>query len=397
MLNTPSCVTIAPPTSNTSPIMEIPFAHIRRFGCMVAYDSDLLWFETCNCKLSESDFHFMTVASGIEKAYQSVQELKRNIECTTRSFLIMEESDETAWTYTYIARKHYGCSPFSMVARDRMLQAGLMTLYSSYGAMQLSQMNRSRNRSMPWTSIQQANMDRRHTVATISTAQKSPAHSPSASPTPSSPPSSPPPLLSRGHSRSPSPAVSRPSGHVALSQLQHRPARRSHEEFDSGITVDHVDHSRHSAPSYLPVPNQAQSSNHKKATLEQFRLNYDERSYRKLSPGSPRRVTLAELRLQDGIENSHPRPREVGKDSAIGTSADSYFEAKKSGVTSRYQYDHLPAKKSGGTSRYQYDHLPAVSSHQGYDHLPKTHRHASPSVLPRSLKSLGMESPYTEG
>ena len=219
-------------------------------------------------------------------------------------------------------------------------------------------------------------------------------------------PSSPPPLLPRGRSPSPSPAVSRPSGHVTLSQLQHRPARRSREEFDSGIAVDDVDHSRHSAPSYLPVPNQAQSSNHKKATLEQFRLNrsYDEGSYRKMSPSSSRRVTLAELRSQEGIENSHPRLREAGKDSVIGTSADSYFEAKKSGVLSQYQYDHLPAgkvgkqaKKTGGTPQYQYDHLPSVSNHQGYDHLPRTHRHPSPSVLPRSLQSLGMESPYTEG
>lgn len=394
-LNAPMCVTVVSPTSMATPIIEIPFGHIRRFGCKVVYDTDLIWFETCDCKLGESDFCFMSVASGIEKAYQIIQELKRNIECTTGNFLIMEESDEATWSYTYVARKHYGCTPFSTMARDRLLQAGLMSLHSSYGALQLHQMNKFRRQSEFTTrGFLPPPGDRRHTLAALNNSGKSPAHSPSPSPCTSpssvrraghSPSTSPPPVVRGRPSPSPSPTTSpHSSGHLTLAQLQHRPTRHSREEFDSGVSLDKFDPNRHSAPDYLSP----QSSDHRKGTLEDFRKkrSLDEITYRKMSPNSPRHArTLAQLQDQRSTDRDHYRYRaqEPGKDSAIGTSADFLLEAEK----------------TTGVTRYQYDHLPARNGVSGYDHLPPIHRHPSPNVLPRSLKSLGRqaESPYTEG
>ena len=387
-------VTVVSPTSMATPILEIPFGHIRRFGSKVVYDTDLIWFETCECKLSESDFCFFSVASGIEKAYQIVQELKRNIECTTGNFLILEEADEATWSYTYVSRKHYGCPPFSTIARDRHLQAGLMSLHSSYGTMQLHQMNKFRRQSEFATQggFLPVNQDRRHTVAALNISGKSPAPSPTPSPISSpthsrhggySPSSSPFPVVQSRPSPSPTPSP-HSSGHLTLAQLQHRPTRHSKEEFDSGVSLEKFDPGRHSAPSYLS-PSQV-ASEYRRGTLEDFRKkrSLDELTNRKMSPNAPRR-TLAQLQDQRSTDREYYRPhaKEPGKDSAIGTSADFLMEAQRTTGMTRGNYDHLPA--TNGVSRY--------------DHLPPVHRHATPTVLPRSLKSLGKqrESPYTEG
>ena len=106
-------------------LIDIPFEKIRRLGSLEAYGHDVIWFETCHNSLPEK-FYFFTVASGMEAAQQIVRDLKASIEGYTSTLLIMEDCGDLE--LSFISREHYGCREFSPLARNRILQSGLMQL-----------------------------------------------------------------------------------------------------------------------------------------------------------------------------------------------------------------------------------------------------------------------------
>lgn len=378
---------VSPSTGET--VLEVPFEQIRRFGCQVYLDSDIIWFETCGCKAAQQQFYFFVVASGIEKALSITQNLKKSIECTTRSLLIQEEGDEMTYQYSYISRKHYGCSEYSAFARDRILSASLMHLAASTsasGAISIGEMNKfKRQRTsvplihmVPASSSSQA--ERRSTLADI---QGMSSPDPSHSPVPGS---------RAPFTRSPSP------GHVSPIHSPNMLSRKtlaekcrleggvgiglSHSagqaEFDSGITLDAIDQSRFSAP--VPgSPRQKLEDTHK---MKSFDEKFSGRSPKLSGNAGARKTSLAALHDTTSVVNyvkAKKFSREHRHDSAVG-SAELIIDAED--ISSSHQfpdprlspapplssYDHLapatgrasprlPPRGNGGISLAAYDHL----------------------------------------
>ena len=327
-LTTPLRVNVISST-NGNAIISVPYNKIRRFGCQIAIDSDIVWFETCNCEDSE-EFQFFKVASGIEKAYQIIQEYKRAIELALRDHMIQEEGDESQFLYSYVVRKHYGHPEFPAVGRERILQSSLMSLDASGGALSLRDLNKyTRSRpSLPYISMTgpiPGDVGRRNTTADVR--QVSP------------------------FTRSPSP-ISSPANHLhegqfTLSDVQRSPRNSrvnlsASADFDSGVVVDGLDASRHSAPCYVfgrAVP-------HKK-TLEDMKKD---RSFDESKNHQTKRPSLAQMQLDGSLSRSRKTSRET--DSALGSlellgssrGYDPYSDKKKVSLAA---YDHLAEKFEG--------------------------------------------------
>ena len=365
----PTKIDVTCPSTDAS-IMEIQFQHLRRFGYEVAFDVDMVWFESCNCKSKEHDgtFHFFLVASGIEAAQHIVMEVKRKIETCTRTHLIQEQSDGIQ--LSFISRGHYGCTPYPPSSRMMIVQTGLTSLQSSWGRMPgLTSLQSSWGGRMPglggperkmsaippgsasWTFSPGAlatNHLRRNTVQPLLSARSpsplppSPRHSPSPSPVPSP-------------SHSPSSSTHSKTTLHEFRRGSHPSTSSKSDTSDSGVPLDEFDSSR-SAPPLYPA---------RKATLGDLHKgnrSFDYSGNRKNSVPVPSRVTLNDLTdaRREGHDSGTLFP---SKDSALGGSADLILEA------------------SGHRSAY--DHL---ESHKGYDHLPPPGQ--QPNVPPRSLASL---------
>lgn len=123
-LSSQSSVTAIVPSTGMT-LIDIPYDKIRRLGSLEAYNHDVIWFETCHNSLPDK-FYFFTVPSGMEAAQQIIRDLKAAIECYTSTLLIMEDCCELE--LSFISREHYGCREFSALARNRILQSGLILL-----------------------------------------------------------------------------------------------------------------------------------------------------------------------------------------------------------------------------------------------------------------------------
>ena len=370
---------VSPSTGET--VLEVPLQQIRRFGCQVYLDSDIIWFETCECKAAQQQFYFFVVASGIEKALAITLNLKKSIERMTRSLLIQEEGDEMTYQYSYISRKHYGCSEYSAFARDRVLSASLMHLAASTsasGAISIGDMNKFKRQrtSVPIvtmvTASSSSQSERRSTLADIQ-GMSSPEHSHSPVPGSRAP-----------FTRSPSP------GHVSPIHSPNMKSRKtlaekfrldggmaiglSHSaDCDSGIAVDAIDQSRFSAP--IPSsPRQKMEDTHKMKSFDEKSFG---RSPKLSGNAGARKTSLATLHDTTSVANfvkSRKFSREHRHDSAVG-SAELIIDEKD--ISSSHQfpyprlspapplssYDHLtpaprlPPRGNGGISLAAYDHL----------------------------------------
>lgn len=359
---------------NGDTVMTIPFSRIRRFGCQLAIDKDIIWFETCGCKGDLEEFQFFIVALGIEKAYQVVQEYKRSIELALRDHMIMEEGDQTQFLYSYVVKSHYGHSDFPAIQRERILQSSILSLSTSGGSMSLSELNKFTRSRPSFPAISPLTVD-------------GGGVSPGRGVSPSSPIS--PTHYSHGPPGEQSGAA--PGGKMTLGQLQRspRPSRSSVQssmqssaplEFDSGVSVDGpVDPSRHSAPCYVFGSEQ----NAQRPKLRAKGKSFD--GMRKISAGSsfdqPRKtsagsarptlqdiresgkgettrlnVSLGQLQLKGGLQAFNAGHR--GTDSALGSASDLNHTPYSKAGGNPYAYDHLGNGKSNGA--YAFDHLDKV-------------------------------------
>ena len=369
----------------------IPFDRIRRFGCQLAVDKDILWFETCGCKGHEEQFQFMIVALGIERAYQIVQEYKRSIELALRDHLILEEGDQSQFLYSYVVKSHYGHTDYPVVQRERILQSSIMSLSTSGGALSLSELNKF-TRSRPSFPSTSPNGSTERGASPYSSGRGASPYSSrhSASPysgsggrgiSPASGGLSP---TSGGRSpTSPSsPTQDRIKPRITLTQLQKspRPMRSSlpcspPADFDSGVSMSGPDDpSRNSAPCYadgsMPRPRMPLSTMglHKsfdsglgpghRPTLQDVRENGKE--VKRLN------MSLGQLQLQGGIQAFNKQQR----DSGLGGSG-GYEPYSKAGAYSKAAgYSKAGAGYvMAGSQRGPYDHLP--DKNRGYDHLGK--------------------------
>ena len=377
---------VSPASGQTA--MEIPFQQIRRFGCQVYLDSDIVWFETCNCKGSQQQFYFFVVASGIEKALSIIHDLKKSIEYTTRALLIQEEGDEVNYQYSYISRNHYGCSEYSAFARDRVLNASLMHLAASTsasGAISIRELNKLKRQRVSVPSIQTssassgaAHHERRSTLADLH-GKTSP--DPSLSPIPGARRS---PSPCRYNNASPTHSSNHSGNRMTLADRFRGDNRGgiglSHSagqvEFDSGITLDAVDPSRFSAP--VPgSPRQKMEDIHKMKSFDEKLSGRSPQAGRK---EGPRKTSLAQMHdTRDVVNfvNTRKFSRDRRNDSANG-SAELIIDEEEPihNSSGRYprlspvpptSYDHLPPapggsprlppRGNGGISLAAYDHL----------------------------------------
>lgn len=265
-LSAPVHVTIVSP-ANGAQILTISFDRIRRFGCEVIADFDIVWFETCGCKGVIEQFFYFSVPSGIEVAHTIVQEIKRNIELRIRSFLIQEEGDKERCQSTYISRSHYGCGEYPAGTRQGIIQTGLISIAASpgrtEGTRQLSMISRMRRASEfsvtptlgHLEQRRQSTEKRRNTLADLqggggASTQLGPSPSPRGTPSPSHSPSP----GSSGNRMTLSQFGKRPAGSYANARVGNGSSNSAGRgDFDSGVQVGAFDPSRHSAPSYYTV------------------------------------------------------------------------------------------------------------------------------------------------
>lgn len=113
-------------------LLEIPFKHIRRMGNLDAYDTDLIWFETCNQNHKPEEFYFFIVRSGLQTAHIILRELKTATECATGHLLITEESN--GLELSFISRQHYGCLDFPTSTRNNVLHGSLRFFCRSFSS-----------------------------------------------------------------------------------------------------------------------------------------------------------------------------------------------------------------------------------------------------------------------
>ena len=369
--------------------MEIPFQQIRRFGCQVYLDSDIVWFETCNCKGSQQQFYFFVVASGIEKALSITHDLKKSIEYTTRSLLIQEEGDEMNYQYSYISRIHYGCSEYSAFARDRVLSASLMHLAASTsasGAISIRELNKLKRQRVSVPAIQTVppssmHQERRSTLADLH-GKTSP--DPSLSPVPGARSFTRSPSPGRFNNASPTHSPNHSGNRITLADRFRGDNRGgmglSHSagqvEFDSGITLEAVDPSRFSAP--VPgSPRQKMENIHKMKSFDE-KLGGHSPQMGGRGEG-PRKTSLAQMHDTNSVVNfvnTRKFSRDRRNDSANGSAELIIDEEPIHSSSGRYprlspapptSYDHLPPARggsprlpprgNGGISLAAYDHL----------------------------------------
>ena len=379
---------VSPSSGQTA--MEIPFQQIRRFGCQVYLDSDIVWFETCSCKGSQQQFYFFVVASGIEKALSITHDLKKSIEYTTRALLIQEEGDEINYQYSYISRNHYGCSEYSAFARDRVLNASLMHLAASTsasGAISIRELNKMKRQRVSVPSIHTSsappgatNHERRSTLADLH-GKTSP--DPSLSPVPGVRSFARSPSPGRYNNASPTHSPNQSGNRTTLADrfrgggigLSHSAGQA---EFDSGITLDAVDPSRFSAP--VPgSPRQKMEDIHKMKSFDEKLGGHSPQIAGRRREG-PRKTSLAQMHdTRDVVNfvNTRKFSRDRRNDSANGSAELIIDEEEPIHCSSgRYprlspapptSYDHLPPapggsprlppRGNGGISLAAYDHL----------------------------------------
>ncbi len=260
---------------NGAAALKIPFDRIRRFGCQISYNYDIVWFETCSCQNNSEDFIFFTIASGIERAYQIVQEYKRAIEVGLREHVIMEQGDQAQFLYCYVVKAHYGHTEFPSVGRERIMQSSLMSLSSSGGSLSLSDLNKF-SRARPSLSVDKP------VPGDLSKSKYSRSESIGTS-------------LSPGYH-----GYQQQGGRLSLDQVKRSPRNSranisASADFDSGVSVDEpFDPSRHSAPcdlnSSAPASMLAGMRKQKMtlADMKERRISVDQ------NPKS-RRVSLAQL------------------------------------------------------------------------------------------------------
>lgn len=331
-------------TLSGAAVMTIPFDRIRRFGCQIVVDRDIIWFETCSCRDEGEEYAFVVVASGIEKAYQVVLEYKRSMELALRDHMIMEEGDPSRYLYSFVVKSHYGHPEFPRGISEQMVSAGILNMSTSGGSLSLSDLNRI-TRTRPSMSIPTIGMSEPRSpvpgVMGASDTTTSPTHyGLRRSPSPH-------------HSPSPSPAPPNPTTgkpRMSLDQFQPR-LNSSSKDFDSGVGMDGLDPSRCSAPCYLGTSLNTSSSSWKdkkqRTTLSDIRKGHSFDEPFKQTP-QPRKQSLAQLQKGGGIQSlQHTRKTSRGMDSAIGSSNDLPSSSGGSGSS----------RGGGGISLAAYDHL----------------------------------------
>ena len=366
-LNTPLRVNVVS-SNDGGPVMQIPFEKIRRFGCQIVLASDIIWFETCNCKGDMEEFQFFIVALGIEKAYQIVLEYKKMMALALRQHMIMEEGDQSQYLYSYIVKSHYGHSDYPNVGRERILQSAIMSLSTSGGALSLSDVNRfARSRpSMPSVQVGPVPGDvggRKLSDATLLNPLPG-RRSPSPSPSPTSPQSS---RMTLDQLQK-SPRSSRSGSRSGFQSSESSGAA----EFDSGVNFDEPDLSRFSAPAYSTAGSGGPALPPK--PLDRMGRSFDEGRSPHGSPrtlhdlkgshaktvlegrGNKNKVSLAEIQQRDLYNQKHRRGTDSA-DSLLGTTDSDLKKRSHGGKTTPYDhlsparspYDHL-AEKLGGVS-----------------------------------------------
>ena len=313
---------------NGEVVMSIPFARIRRLGCQIAFDRDIVWFETCECNEEGENFAFVVVASGIERAYQIVLEYKRSIELSLLDHLIMEEGDESKFLYSFVVRSHYGHTEFSAGMREQILSSSLRSLSASGGALSLSDLNRFSRTRLSVDNSTQVFKPVPGLVSTSGSSRSSvsPHHSTTG--------------VSSHHS-------SFGKGRRSLDQLQigaHPSGNQKSlsSELYMGSRKEVLDPSRSSAPCALSKSVNLPSSSWKeqkkqKATLSDFkkgRSSVDNFDKKRLNQG---RTSLSQLQ-QDGMLQ---QIRKNSKDDNIACTHSSVSNGHDRGGVSLAAYDHL--------------------------------------------------------
>lgn len=389
-------VSIVSPT-NGAKLVTIDFDKIRRFGCEILVDYDIVWFETCGCKGAIEQFFWFSVPSGIEAAHVIVQDIKKSVELTVRSFLIQEEGNKDPCQTIYISRLHYGCNEYPTSMRQRILQSSLMSLATSPRCEAASLMNRigrTRHSSgatslvgdapTPGDSKRASGDGRRRTLGgpqgSVTPAAISPRGSPRGSPSP------------QGRT-------------TPLSQLKYNQdlsKSAGNGDFDSGVNME-VDQSRHSAPSTYNVMD-ATTSKHTLGAMGK-RMSLDEvnrsrpllQKQRKAGTANPK-LSVGGRRLSDFTtpggysqagysQAGYPSQR---RDSANGSVGDLLEENGHHTIEEESRYNHLaPAKqeynsrslpsRSKSNERVAYDHL--SESYSGKDSLGREKKQKAGYVM----------------
>lgn len=320
--------------------MSIPFEKIRRFGCQIAKDVDIVWFETCCCQEEEENFAFLVVASGIEVAYQIVLEYKRLFELALRDHMIMEEGDQSIFLYSFVVRSHYGHTEFSPTRRSEILSLSLLNLSTLRGPVSLSELNRfSRSRS-PLHMTEAANLR----LGPVPGRMEGPPSSLEFR-RPSSPRLSPLPSPSSRHMKP-----------MSFSQVNMTPKavaahRSSSSELHFGMRSDKNDPSRSSAPCTLSHSLDTTSPSWNDQKKRKLTLA-DMSQYEHLKKNMQKKSSLAQIQKDGGIQKLQ-KVRKLSKqmDSA-GGSVDNHLESLNSSP-----YYSRSEDCRGGVSLATYDHL----------------------------------------
>ncbi len=378
-LSTPAQVKIVSPV-NGAKLVSIDFNTIRRFGCEVLVDYDIVWFETCGCKGGAIEqFFWFAVPSGIEAAHVIVHDIKKSVELTVRSFLIQEEGNKDPCQTIYISRPHYGCNEYPASMRQRIMQSSLMSLATSPRCETASLINRidRTRRSSGAIGFSEAPTpggdSRRTSVECVHRQTLGPANvqgvgnvSPRITPR-----------------NSPSP--SHPGRTTPLSQLKYGAdlnKSASQRDFDSGVNMEGggFDQSRHSAPSTYNVMDAP--SQEKKLTLGNMgkRMSLDEVKSRpqflkqrkvgtagggrKLSDFSTPPNTTGLRKLSQSRDSANGSVGDLledhkGYNHLLESDEDRYNHLAPPRDTSVYDSKSLPgrSKKNGGQRSSPYDHL----------------------------------------
>ncbi len=318
-------------------LLSVPFKSLRRIGCQIALDKDILWFETCSCSQEGENFYFLVMHAGIDRAYQIVLEYKRGIELALRDHMIMEENNQSKFSYSFVVKTHYGHPEFPKAAQEQIVSNGLLSLAESGDAMSLSDLNRL-TRARPSIGVIEVNNATAAPVPGL--VEGGERRTPS-------------PYNSRRSPPSPSPlSLSNGATFIGLDQVSRTSRQRgqcsSSSGFDSGVGIDSFDESRISAPCNLSTSMNAspvswKEQKQRKTTLEDMRKvsSLDETRKFGVVTGS-RKTSLAVIQQSGGVY-SLPRKSHTKGDSGLGSSSDAESSSGTKGV-SLAAYDHLLKK-----------------------------------------------------
>ncbi len=381
-LSAPAQVTIVSPV-NSAKLVTIDFNTIRRFGCEVLVDYDIVWFETCGCKVGAIEqFFWFAVPSGIEAAHIIIQDIKKSVELTVRSFLIQEEGNKDPCQTIYISRPHYGCNEYPVSMRQRIMQSSLMSLATSprcEAASLMNRIDRTRRSSgaigfseapTPGGDTKRTSVDyiRKQSLSTPIVQGVSPRISPRNSPSPSHP------------------GRTTPLNQLKYSQDLNKSA--SQRDFDSGVNMEAgFDQSRHSAPSTYNVMD-AVPQQDKKVTIANMgkRMSLDEvksrpqfMKQRKVGTASGQHGGRKLSDFSAAMNATGPRrPSDMNRDSANGSVGDLLEDNKRYNhllESDEDRYNHLTPPQD--RSEYDSKSLPGRSNKNGggqrYDHLSESY------------------------